>query len=311
MSAVRNKGLAQRLRMWWRDLAALFWPPVCPVCGRILPEGVPTVCMWCRMEAPLTGFWLQVDNPLVRKCWGLVPVVQASAFLFFVRGNGYRDLIHAFKYDGRWRLAREMGLWYGSEMARGGLYADVDVVVPVPLHLLKRLRRGTTRPTTLPAASGPGLACRWMDTRSAAGGITPVKPASRIASGGIMCATSLKCAIRNGCAANMCCWWMMFLLPEQLFFPVRRPFAGGSGCADQHRRAGRVAPSYRIGLIFDGRRDGSVRIPYIIQEGRRTVAVCRCPAAAFDACLQHADRQSVVNFGEKNLKKKCRKVCRQ
>ena len=227
MSAVRNKGLAQRLRMWWRDLAALFWPPVCPVCGRILPEGVPTVCMWCRMEAPLTGFWLQVDNPLVRKCWGLVPVVQASAFLFFVRGNGYRDLIHAFKYDGRWRLAREMGLWYGSEMARGGLYADVDVVVPRAAASAETAS-ARVQPGRLhcPAASGPGLACRWMDTRSAAGGITPVKPASRIASGGIMCATSLKCAIRNGCAANMCCWWMMFLLPEQLFFPVRRPFCG-------------------------------------------------------------------------------------
>lgn len=157
MSAVRNKGLAQRLRMWWRDLAALFWPPVCPVCGRMLPEGVPTVCMRCRMEAPLTGFWLQVDNPLVRKCWGLVPVVQASAFLFFVRGNGYRDLIHAFKYDGRWRLAREMGLWYGSEMARGGLYADVDVVVPVPLHLLKRLRRGYNQADYIARGIGAGL----------------------------------------------------------------------------------------------------------------------------------------------------------
>lgn len=131
-----------RMKTWWNDLAGLFWPPVCPVCGRPMTEGVAAVCLRCRMEAPLTGFWTQVDNPMVRKCWGLFPVVHASAFLFFIRGNGFRDLIHAFKYGGRWRLAREMGEWYGHEMARGGLYADVDVVVPVPLHLLKRLRRG-------------------------------------------------------------------------------------------------------------------------------------------------------------------------
>lgn len=62
-----------------------------------MPDGARTVCTACRMDAPLTGFWTQVDNPVVRKFWGLVPVVNASAFLFFVRGNGYRDLIHGFK----------------------------------------------------------------------------------------------------------------------------------------------------------------------------------------------------------------------
>ncbi len=126
----------------WKDLRDLFWPPLCPVCGERMPDGARTVCTVCRMDAPLTGFWTQVDNPVVRKFWGLVPVVNASAFLFFVRGNGYRDLIHGFKYYGRWRQALEMGAWYGGELAAGGLYAGVDVVVPVPLHLRKRLRRG-------------------------------------------------------------------------------------------------------------------------------------------------------------------------
>ena len=119
----------------WKDLRDLFWPPLCPVCGERMPDGARTVCTVCRMDAPLTGFWTQVDNPVVRKFWGLVPVVNASAFLFFVRGNGYRDLIHGFKYYGRWRQALEMGAWYGGELAAGGLYAGVDVVVPVPLHL--------------------------------------------------------------------------------------------------------------------------------------------------------------------------------
>ena len=125
--------------MWSRVRAGMVVPAVWRVCGRRLPEGVPTVCVRCRMEARLTGFWLQVDNPLVRKCWGLVPVVQASAFLFFVRGNGYRDLIHAFKSDGRRRLAREMGLWSGTEMARRPIYADVHVVRPLPLRPLSPL----------------------------------------------------------------------------------------------------------------------------------------------------------------------------
>lgn len=125
-----------------RDLRDLFLPPVCPVCGGRMPEGARTVCNSCRVDAPFTGFWTEVDNPVARKFWGLVPVINASAFLFFVPGNGYRDLVHGFKYSGRWRDALEMGRWYGGELARSGLYSGVDVIVPVPLHLRRKLARG-------------------------------------------------------------------------------------------------------------------------------------------------------------------------
>ena len=72
----------------------------------------------------------------------LVPVEQASAFLYFIPGSGWRELIHRFKYDGAWRLARDMGVWYGHCLADSGLYDTVDRIVPVPLHWRKRLRRG-------------------------------------------------------------------------------------------------------------------------------------------------------------------------
>lgn len=130
------------IKRFGADLKELFWPSVCPVCGGELGEGATEVCNRCRYDAPLTGFWTQVDNPVVRKFWGLVPIVNASAFIYFVHGNGYRDLIHGFKYRGRWLSALRMGEWYGGELSRGGLYTDVDVVVPVPLHIRKRLHRG-------------------------------------------------------------------------------------------------------------------------------------------------------------------------
>ena len=51
-----------------RDVAALFFPPRCPVCGVPLAQGERTVCTLCRTTAPLTGFWLEADNPLLAKC---------------------------------------------------------------------------------------------------------------------------------------------------------------------------------------------------------------------------------------------------
>lgn len=124
------------------DLLALFFPPCCPVCGERLPDGARTVCTRCRAEAPLTGYWRQFDNPLTRSFWGLLPVVHASALLFFSEQSGWRQLIHRFKYRGQWRLAGEMGRWYGAELAESDWYGDVELIVPIPLHWRKRLLRG-------------------------------------------------------------------------------------------------------------------------------------------------------------------------
>lgn len=124
------------------DLAALLFPPACPVCGEPLARGERMVCTLCRTTAPLTNFWMEADNPVVRKFWGQLPVVQASGFLYFTHNSGWRRLIHNFKYRGAWRTAREMGRWFGRCLAQSGLYDDVDVVVPLPLHPFKRCRRG-------------------------------------------------------------------------------------------------------------------------------------------------------------------------
>lgn len=146
-----------------KDLRDLFLPPTCPVCGGELPEGASTVCNICRMNAPLTYYWRQVDNPVVRKFWGLIPIINASAFLFFVHGNGYRQMIHDFKYHGNWQPAFEMGQWYGAEMARGGLYSDIDIVIPVPLHIRKRLSRGYNQSEYIASGISDSLGIR-IDT---------------------------------------------------------------------------------------------------------------------------------------------------
>lgn len=124
------------------DIYRLFYPPTCPVCGRGMPAGAGFMCISCRNEIPLTYYWEKADNPVREKVAGLLPVVQASAFFHYIPGSPFRGLVHRFKYSGGWKAARDMGEWFGDSLAASGLYNDIDLMVPVPLHRRKLYKRG-------------------------------------------------------------------------------------------------------------------------------------------------------------------------
>ncbi len=124
------------------DALSLVFPPVCPVCGALLHSRDAVVCPSCEITAPLTNLWLEEHNPMCERFWGLLPIARASAFLWYVEGSPWRKVIHNFKYSGHWRVAYDLGRWYGVCLREGGLFSDVDVVVPVPLHWRRRLGRG-------------------------------------------------------------------------------------------------------------------------------------------------------------------------
>lgn len=126
----------------WRDVVSLVAPPTCPACGKELVAEGGAVCPLCEMTAPLTNLWREQHNAMCERFWGLMPVERASAFLWYVEGSAWREMIHRFKYSGEWLVAYNMGRWYGAELRESGLYADVDVVVPVPLHIGRRFWRG-------------------------------------------------------------------------------------------------------------------------------------------------------------------------
>lgn len=50
--------------------------------------------------------------------------------------------MHQIKYNNQPELITVLGKWYGRQLVQSGLWASVDVVIPVPLHWKKQRRRG-------------------------------------------------------------------------------------------------------------------------------------------------------------------------
>ena len=77
-----------------------------------------------------------------QRFWGIVPIERAAAFMWYIEGSAWRDIIHEFKYHNHWFLAQNMGYWFATELLRTNFLEGIDLIVPVPLHWRRRLTRG-------------------------------------------------------------------------------------------------------------------------------------------------------------------------
>ncbi|MEG0162941.1 MAG: phosphoribosyltransferase family protein [Mucinivorans sp.] len=127
---------------WFRSLFDTIFPARCAVCSSALARGEQTICTSCRWDMPLTDYWSVHENFMVERLAARVPFVEASALMFFRRHSHYRTLIHRMKYGGRRDVARMLGEIYGTYLHRSELYRGVQLIVPVPLHYTKFIKRG-------------------------------------------------------------------------------------------------------------------------------------------------------------------------
>lgn len=126
----------------YRAIRSLLLAEECIVCGNNISHNMHGICTMCRFNVPMTYFWRDKENPVYEKLSALVPIAEASAFIYYTDKSPWRSMIHSFKYRNAWRTALDMGRWYGAELKASGRYDDIEIIIPVPLHPLKRIRRG-------------------------------------------------------------------------------------------------------------------------------------------------------------------------
>ncbi|MDR1984143.1 MAG: ComF family protein [Prevotellaceae bacterium] len=120
----------------------LIYPELCDICNASLMHGEKIICSNCRVDIPLTRNWNERGNTVEQIFWGRAPIVAAASYFFFARGSKYRALLHKLKYSGREDIGVVLGLWFGNELATCEIFADIDFIIPVPLHPKKQKSRG-------------------------------------------------------------------------------------------------------------------------------------------------------------------------
>lgn len=127
---------------WFSNFFALFFPNTCRMCRTPLLKGETTLCTKCIASLPYTRYWEYEDNPVAQKFWGQINATAACSLLHFRKGAKVRKLIHQLKYTGKTEIGYKLGYLLGVHLKSNAVYADIDYVVPVPLHRRKQQKRG-------------------------------------------------------------------------------------------------------------------------------------------------------------------------
>ena len=121
---------------------SLFYPQLCLSCGENITPGEDAICISCQVKLPKTGFHLEKENSFTDRFWGRVNIESGASFYHFSKEGRVQHLIHNLKYKGRYEVGIKLGNLYGKVLKKSPLYRNIDVIIPVPLHPKKELKRG-------------------------------------------------------------------------------------------------------------------------------------------------------------------------
>ena len=124
------------------DLLKLLFPRLCNACSGYLVRGERNICTTCLRDLPYTDYHLHADNRAAKQFWGRIPCKAVSAMLYFRKGSRVQRMLHRLKYNGQMDLGLELGQLLGNRLKAGGSYADIDLVLAVPLHPKRERLRG-------------------------------------------------------------------------------------------------------------------------------------------------------------------------
>ena len=145
-----------------KEVADIIMPRQCLVCGKTLSVRERHLCIWCASDLPLTYYWENSHNVMANKFNGVLEKFReegeamdysyATALLFYHGENPYKEIPKAVKYHYNISAGRFFASILGRYMAGTREFRDVDAVIPVPLHWLRKRRRGYNQAEVIAAA---------------------------------------------------------------------------------------------------------------------------------------------------------------
>lgn len=125
-----------------KDVIALFFPDRCLHCKKIISRNQQYICNTCFLTLENTGFIDYINNPLEQLFIGRVQVEQAASLYFYQKETAIQTLLKALKYQNLEVFGKSTATHVIQELTHTHRFNNIDVIIPVPLHSKKEIKRG-------------------------------------------------------------------------------------------------------------------------------------------------------------------------
>jgi ComF family protein len=129
------------------DFISLLFPELCQACRESLVIGEELICTDCLYNLPCTNFHLKPDNVVAQQFWGKINLEAAYSLCYFTKGGKMQHLLHQFKYKGVQKIGNLLGNIAGDQLASNPVFDTADLIIPVPLHKSRLMKRGYNQST--------------------------------------------------------------------------------------------------------------------------------------------------------------------
>jgi len=123
------------------QLFDFFLPRFCPACNNALSASEYFVCEKCIANIKLADADL-IKNEYERKFSGNKIITNFHSLFVFEKDKEFQSIVHSIKYKENFRLAVFLGKFVGQKLNEIIKSWSPDLLLPIPLHHLKKAERG-------------------------------------------------------------------------------------------------------------------------------------------------------------------------
>ena len=142
------KKLLKDIRYAAACVSDILYPAHCIVCESGLIQGETHICIKCLSTLPTVNENYSPDSLYQRLSIELRPAF-VWAYLLFDNKNKTQKILHAIKYGDNPDLGIQMAAILADRIQEQIRFAEIDYMLPVPLHASKKRKRGYNQATKI------------------------------------------------------------------------------------------------------------------------------------------------------------------
>lgn len=133
--------MLKKLKSFFNPLLDIVYPQLCISCDLEDPlDGIP-FCINCLDELPFAQLHNERDNIVEKFFWGRVEIEKGTSLFYFQKGSAVQEMLHHLKYKNQKSIGTTLGIYYGQQLRGSDFIKDIDIILPVPIHVSKKRKR--------------------------------------------------------------------------------------------------------------------------------------------------------------------------